>query len=89
LLRGTELQVKVWEALVQIPPGHVLAYADVAKLAGTPRAVRAVASAVAANPIACLVPCHRVIHSTGAFGQYHWGAARKAAAIGLERAHAG
>jgi AraC family transcriptional regulator of adaptative response/methylated-DNA-[protein]-cysteine methyltransferase len=88
LLRGTPLQLKVWEALVQIPPGHVLAYSDVAKLAGVPRAVRAVASAVAANPIACLVPCHRVIHATGAFGQYHWGAARKAALLGLERARA-
>jgi AraC family transcriptional regulator of adaptative response/methylated-DNA-[protein]-cysteine methyltransferase len=88
-LRGTELQLKVWEALVRIPAGHVLAYADVARLVGAPRAVRAVASAVAANPIACLVPCHRVIQSTGAFGQYHWGKARKAALIGLERARTG
>jgi AraC family transcriptional regulator of adaptative response/methylated-DNA-[protein]-cysteine methyltransferase len=89
LLRGTDLQLKVWEALLQIPAGRVLAYSDVAKLAGAPRAVRAVASAVAANPVACLVPCHRVIHATGAFGQYHWGAARKAALLGLERARAG
>jgi AraC family transcriptional regulator of adaptative response/methylated-DNA-[protein]-cysteine methyltransferase len=89
LLRGTPLQLKVWEGLVRIPPGHVLAYSDLATLVGAPRAVRTVASAVAANPLAYLVPCHRVIQATGAFGQYHWGAARKAALLGLERARAG
>lgn len=89
LLRGTPLQLKVWEALVHIPRGQILAYSDVAKLAGQPRAVRAVASAVAANPVACLVPCHRVIQATGAFGQYRWGPSRKAALLGLERARAG
>jgi AraC family transcriptional regulator of adaptative response/methylated-DNA-[protein]-cysteine methyltransferase len=86
VLRGTDFQIKVWEALVRVPAGRVLAYADVARAAGAPSAVRAVASAVAANAIAVLVPCHRVICSTGAFGQYRWGAPRKTALLGLERA---
>lgn len=88
VLRGTDFQINVWEALIRIPPGRVLAYADLAKAAGEPRAVRAVASAVAANPIAYLVPCHRVIRSTGAFGQYRWGPVRKTAMLGLEMARA-
>src|SRR5580700_2729169 len=86
VLRGTDFQIHVWEALIRVPPGRVLAYADLARAAGEPRAVRAVASAVAANPIAYLVPCHRVIRSTGAFGQYRWGTVRKTAMLGLERA---
>jgi AraC family transcriptional regulator, regulatory protein of adaptative response / methylated-DNA-[protein]-cysteine methyltransferase len=86
VLRGTDFQINVWEALIRVAPGQVLAYSDLARAAGEPRAVRAVASAVAANPIAYLVPCHRVIRSTGAFGQYRWGPVRKTAMLGLERA---
>jgi len=85
VLKGTPLQLRVWEALLRIPPGHLATYGDVAKLAGAPRATRAVASAIAQNPIACLIPCHRVIQSTGAFGEYHWGAVRKRALIAFER----
>ena len=85
VLKGTPLQLKVWEALLRIPRGGVVGYGDVAKLAGAPKASRAVGAAVGENPIACLIPCHRVIHSTGAFGAYHWGATKKAALIGMER----
>ena len=89
VLKGTRLQLKVWEALLRIPEGGVAAYHDVARLAGVPRATRAVASAIGQNPIACLIPCHRVIASTGAFGKYHWGAPRKIALLGLELSRAG
>ena len=83
VLKGTPLQLKVWEALLRVPPAHLASYADVARLAGS-RGVRAVASAVAQNPIAWLIPCHRVIQATGAFGEYHWGATRKLALLGRE-----
>jgi AraC family transcriptional regulator of adaptative response/methylated-DNA-[protein]-cysteine methyltransferase len=86
LVQGTKFQVKVWEALVRIPFGQVASYAQVAAAAGSPAAVRAVGSAVAANPIAYLIPCHRVIRSEGLVGSYHWGPERKAAMIGWEKA---
>jgi AraC family transcriptional regulator of adaptative response/methylated-DNA-[protein]-cysteine methyltransferase len=86
LLSGTNFQLKVWEALLRIPPGSLCSYGDLAVLMGRPTATRAVASAVAANHIAYLVPCHRVIRSMGAFGQYRWGAERKRAVIGWEQA---
>ena len=89
VLKGTPLQLKVWEALLRIPEGHALAYADLAKLAGVPKAMRAVGTAVGQNPIAFLIPCHRVIASTGAFGRYHWGETRKAALLGAELSRAG
>lgn len=89
VLKGTELQFRVWEALLKIPAGCVATYADVARLAGAPRAIRAVASAIGSNPIAYLIPCHRVIQSTGAFGDYHWGATRKKALLGIEQARTG
>jgi AraC family transcriptional regulator of adaptative response/methylated-DNA-[protein]-cysteine methyltransferase len=89
VLKGTPLQLKVWEALVAIPPGHVATYADVAALAGAPAAVRAVGSAIGANPVAPLIPCHRVIRATGALGEYRWGAPRKRVLLALERAAAG
>jgi AraC family transcriptional regulator of adaptative response/methylated-DNA-[protein]-cysteine methyltransferase len=89
VLKGTPLQLKVWEALLRIPEGGVAAYKDVARLAGVPGAVRAVGTAIGQNPIACLIPCHRVIASTGAFGGYHWGAPRKVALLGMEMSHAG
>jgi AraC family transcriptional regulator of adaptative response/methylated-DNA-[protein]-cysteine methyltransferase len=85
-LRGTNFQIKVWEALLRIPEGQLVSYGTLAGIAGAPRAVRAVASAVAANPVAWLVPCHRVIRASGVLGQYRWGAERKAALIGWEAA---
>jgi AraC family transcriptional regulator of adaptative response/methylated-DNA-[protein]-cysteine methyltransferase len=86
VLKGTPLQLKVWEALVAIPSGHVASYADVAALAGSPSAVRAVGTAIGHNPVAPLIPCHRVIRSTGALGEYRWGAPRKRVLLALERA---
>jgi len=86
LLAGTNFQLKVWEALLRVPSGGLCSYSDLALLMGRPAATRAVASAVAANHIAYLIPCHRVIRSMGAFGQYRWGAARKLAIVGWEQA---
>ena len=87
LLSGTNFQLKVWEALLRVPTGGLCSYSDLAALIGRPTATRAVASAVAANHIAYLVPCHRVIRSMGSFGRYRWGAARKQAIVGWEQAH--
>ncbi len=86
IVRGTNFQVKVWEALLRIPPGFVVSYEDVAAWVGAPRAARAVGSAVAANPVAYLVPCHRVIRKTGAYGNYGGGTARKKAMLARESA---
>ena len=72
-LHGTPFQMKVWAALRLIPFGHTASYRQIAIAIGKPTAVRAVASAIAHNPVAILVPCHRVIHSNGSVGQYHWG----------------
>jgi AraC family transcriptional regulator, regulatory protein of adaptative response / methylated-DNA-[protein]-cysteine methyltransferase len=85
-IRGTNFQVKVWEALLRIPPGHLCSYENIARLIGHDEAVRAVGSAVGANPISYIIPCHRVIRKMGVFGDYHWGAARKKAIIGFESA---
>jgi AraC family transcriptional regulator of adaptative response/methylated-DNA-[protein]-cysteine methyltransferase len=85
-LKGTNFQIKVWEALLRVPEGGIVSYTQVARAAGAPHAVRAVASAVAANPVAWLVPCHRVIRASGVLGQYRWGPERKAALIGWEAA---
>ncbi len=87
-LQGTNFQLKVWEALLRIPPGSALSYEDVAAELGTPGAARAVGGAVAQNPVAFLIPCHRVIRRTGAFGEYRWGSARKKALLGWEAARA-
>ncbi len=86
LVRGTNFQVKVWEALVRIPPGRVASYGDVAAAVGAPAAARAVGAAASRNPVAFLIPCHRVIRKTGAFGDYRWGAARKRAMLAWEAA---
>ncbi|MCB0430545.1 MAG: methylated-DNA--[protein]-cysteine S-methyltransferase [Flavobacteriales bacterium] len=86
-LKATEFQVKVWEALMRIPEGGLVTYGQVASSIRQPRASRAVGTAVGDNPVAYLIPCHRVIRSTGEFGEYHWGADRKAAMIGWESAH--
>jgi AraC family transcriptional regulator, regulatory protein of adaptative response / methylated-DNA-[protein]-cysteine methyltransferase len=85
-VRGTNFQVQVWRALLAVPEGAVVSYEEVAERIGRPRAVRAVASAVAANPVAYLIPCHRVIRKLGAFGEYRWGAARKRVMLGWEAA---
>ncbi len=87
VLKGTPFQLQVWEALLRIPEGRVLAYGDLARLAGAQGASRAIGTALAQNPIGVLIPCHRVIRSTGAFGDYHWGAPRKQALLALERTH--
>lgn len=85
-LRGTNFQIKVWEALLHIPPGAVVSYEDIAIHLGMPGAARAVGNAVASNPIPVLIPCHRVIRKVGDFGGYRWGAARKKALLGWELA---
>ena len=85
-LKGTNFQLKVWETLLNIPMGGLSTYSSVAKAIHQPAASRAVGSAVGDNPVAFLIPCHRVIKSTGEIGQYHWGATRKTAMIGWEAA---
>jgi len=85
-VKGTVFQVKVWEALMQIPEGESTTYMQVAESIGQPRAVRAVASAIAKNPVAFLIPCHRVIRSTGVVNDYRWGRERKIALLMQELA---
>ena len=80
-VKGTNFQIKVWEALLKIPQGAVVSYEDIAASIGKPKAVRAVANAVAHNPVAFLIPCHRVIRKTGALGGYHWGSEKKIAIL--------
>ncbi len=82
--RGTDFQQQVWHALRQIPCGETRSYGDVAKAIGRPTATRAVAQACGANPVALVVPCHRVVGSDGALRGYRWGSARKKALLGLE-----
>jgi len=86
LLMGTNFQIKVWEALLRIPPGSVACYEDLARQVGKPSAARAVGSAVGRNPISFLIPCHRAIRKMGITGNYHWGAARKKAILAWEAA---
>jgi len=83
-LRGTNFQIKVWEALLNIPTGTVSTYEQIASQIGNPNAVRAVGTAVGHNPIAVLVPCHRVIRKAGEFGNYRYGSARKKALLARE-----
>lgn len=85
-LKGSDFQLKVWEALLKIPMGQLATYSRVAQHIQQPRAARAVGTAIGSNPVAYLIPCHRVIQSTGALGGYHWGNTRKAAIIGWEGA---
>ena len=85
-LRGTNFQIKVWEALLSIPSGALTTYEHIAAAIGNPRAVRAVGSAVGNNPIAYLIPCHRVIRKSGEFGNYLYGSARKKAILARELA---
>ena len=85
-LKGTEFQLKVWEALLKVPTGKLVSYSTLAEEVKNLQASRAVGSAVGSNPIAYLIPCHRVIRSSGELGYYHWGNTRKAALIGWEAA---
>ncbi len=85
-LKGTNFQIQVWRALLELPVGTVVSYQELARRAGCARSTRAVASAVARNPIAYLIPCHRVIRSTGVIGNYRWGPTRKQAILAWEAA---
>jgi AraC family transcriptional regulator of adaptative response/methylated-DNA-[protein]-cysteine methyltransferase len=85
-LQGTNFQIKVWEALLKIPSGFLLSYEDIAAMIGKPGASRAVGNAISQNPIAYVIPCHRVIRKIGAIGDYRWGSARKKAMLAWEAA---
>jgi len=85
-LKGTDFQIKVWETLLKIPMGRLTTYGNIATHIEKPKASRAVGTAIGDNPVSFLIPCHRVIQSTGIFGGYHWGSTRKAAMIGWEAA---
>ncbi len=85
-LKGTDFQLKVWESLLKIPMGRLSSYGRIAAEIKQPQALRAVGTAIGSNPVAYLIPCHRVIRSTGFLGDYMWGTERKAAIIGWESA---
>jgi AraC family transcriptional regulator of adaptative response/methylated-DNA-[protein]-cysteine methyltransferase len=85
-VRGTNFQIMVWKALLKIPPGKVASYAQIARMVGRPNAARAVGQAVGDNPVALLIPCHRVIRQSGKLGGYHWGETRKHAINAWEEA---
>jgi len=83
-VRGTQFQLRVWRALIRVPSGSLTTYGRLAETIGQSQAARAVGSAVGANPIAFIIPCHRVIRETGALGHYHWDPIRKRAIVGWE-----
>jgi AraC family transcriptional regulator, regulatory protein of adaptative response / methylated-DNA-[protein]-cysteine methyltransferase len=85
-LIGAPFQIKVWEALLQVPSGHVTTYSDIAAAIGRPTAVRAVGTAVGRNPVSFLIPCHRAIRKAGGLGGYHWGLGVKRAMLAWEAA---
>ena len=85
-LIGAPFQIKVWEALLAIPSGHVTTYSDIAGAIGHPKAVRAVGTAVGRNPISLLIPCHRALRKSGGLGGYHWGLPVKRAILAYESA---
>ncbi len=85
-LRGTAFQLRVWEALRRIPTGETRSYAELARMIGSPTAIRAVARSCATNPVSLAVPCHRVVGSDGSLTGYRWGVARKRALLAAERA---
>ncbi|NGP87083.1 bifunctional transcriptional activator/DNA repair enzyme AdaA [Fodinibius halophilus] len=87
-IRGTDFQLKVWEALLKIPAGQLACYSNIARAIDNPKASRAVGTALANNPVAYLIPCHRVIRKVGGIGEYRWGSTRKQAIIGWESANA-
>lgn len=86
LVRATPFQLRVWRALLRVPPGAVISYGQLATVVERPLATRAVGTAVASNPLAFLIPCHRVIRETGVLGQYRWGPERKRIMLGWEGA---
>jgi AraC family transcriptional regulator of adaptative response/methylated-DNA-[protein]-cysteine methyltransferase len=86
LLMGTNFQLKVWNALLKMPPGTVISYEELGRYIGAPDASRAIGSAVGRNRVAFLIPCHRVIRKTGVTGGYHWGEPRKLAMLAWEAA---
>ena len=88
LLIGAPFQIKVWEALLNVPTGHVTTYSEIARHIGHPKAVRAVGTAVGRNPISWLIPCHRALRKSGALGGYHWGLPVKRALLAWEGARA-
>lgn len=85
---GAPFQIKVWEALMRVPSGHVTTYSDIAAAIGHPRAVRAVGTAVGRNPVSWLIPCHRALRKSGALGGYHWGLPVKRVLLAWEAARA-
>lgn len=85
-LMGAPFQIKVWEALLQVPSGHVTTYSDIASAIGRPKAVRAVGTAVGRNPVSFLIPCHRALRKAGGLGGYHWGLGVKRAMLAWEAA---
>ena len=85
-LIGAPFQIKVWEALLRIPTGHVTTYAEIARVIGYPAAMRAVGTAVGRNPISLLIPCHRALRKSGGLGGYHWGLPVKRAILAWESA---
>jgi AraC family transcriptional regulator of adaptative response/methylated-DNA-[protein]-cysteine methyltransferase len=87
-LIGAPFQIKVWEALLNVPTGHVTTYSEIAKSIGNPKAVRAVGTAVGRNPVSWLIPCHRALRKSGALGGYHWGLPVKRALLAWEGARA-
>jgi len=84
-INGTDFQLKVWKALLRIPPGQLSTYSKIASETGYPKATRAVGNAIGNNPVACLIPCHRVIRSDGSIGGYMWGKDRKIKLIKQEQ----
>jgi len=85
-LIGAPFQIKVWEALLTIPTGHVTTYSEIAQAIGSPKAVRAVGTAVGRNPVSWLIPCHRALRKSGGLGGYHWGLPVKRAMLAYESA---
>ncbi|MBY6003822.1 methylated-DNA--[protein]-cysteine S-methyltransferase [Salipiger bermudensis] len=85
-LMGAPFQIKVWEALMRVPSGHVTTYSEIAQAVGSPKAVRAVGTAVGRNPISLLIPCHRALRKSGGLGGYHWGLPVKRAILAWEAA---
>jgi AraC family transcriptional regulator of adaptative response/methylated-DNA-[protein]-cysteine methyltransferase len=85
-LKGTSFQLKVWQSLLRVPFGRLSTYASIAVDIENPTAARAVGTAIGSNPVAFLIPCHRVIKSTGIIGEYHWGSNRKTSMLGWEAA---
>ncbi len=83
-VKGTHFEIKVWETLLHIPAGSIISYATLAKAVNEPCSINAISKAIMNNPVAGIIPCHRVVHTTGKPGKYKWGSLKKAAIIGRE-----